>query len=127
MTVTSYRLYCDDCGNETVVRESEKRRDTHWSVNSLTHHNGTCPSCNPKVDISELEDEKEYHEYVELQTLDNIGAKAASNLSQAGYDTVEAISKASDEQLLDVSWVGERALHSLKERTMDLEPQKRWE
>jgi len=126
MTVTSYRLYCDDCNNETVVRADENARDTYWSVGSLVHHKGTCPSCNPTVDLDELENGDEYHESVELQALEGIGQKAASNLERAGYDTVENIADASDEDLLDVKWVGEKGLRSLRERAKQLEPQQRW-
>lgn len=126
MTVTSYRLYCDDCDNETVVRSDEDERDTYWSVGSLVYHNGTCPSCNPMFDSDELENDDEHHESVELQELDGIGQKAASNLERAGYDTVESIANASDEDLLDVKWVGEKGLLSLRERAKQLEPQQRW-
>jgi hypothetical protein len=127
MTVTSYRLYCEDCDNETVVRGDESKRDTNWSVGSLINHNGTCPSCDPTVDLDELQKCDEYHESVDLLALDGIGQKAASNLERAGYDTVEKIAEASDEDLLDVRWVGEGGLLSLRERAKQLEPQQRWQ
>lgn len=126
MTVTSYRLYCEDCDNETVVRSDEDGRDTHWSIGSLINHKGTCPSCDPTVEIDELNNSHEYYESVDLLALDGIGQKAASNLERVGYDTVENISESSDEELLDVKWVGEKGLLSLRERTKQLEPQQRW-
>jgi len=126
MTVVSYRLYCEECNNQTVIRDDEDERDTHWMIGSLIHHKGTCPSCDPTVNLDELEDGEEYHESVELLSLDGIGQKAASNLERAGYDTVENITDASDDDLLDVDWVGEKGLLSLRERTKQLEPQQRW-
>jgi predicted flap endonuclease-1-like 5' DNA nuclease len=87
---------------------------------------GICPSCNPTVNLDELDDGDAYHESVELRSLDGIGEKAATNLERAGYDTVEEIASATDEELLDVSWVGETALLSLKQRAKTLDPQQRW-
>lgn len=126
MSVVSYRLYCEECDNETVVTESERRRDTVWKVSSLMSNKGMCPSCNPTVNLDELDDGDAYHESVDLRSLDGIGEKAATNLERAGYDTVEEIASATDEELLDVSWVGETALRSLKQRAKTLDPQKRW-
>jgi ERCC4-type nuclease len=126
MSITSYRLYCDDCENESVVRGDESKRDTDWSVGSLANHTGTCPSCNPTIDTNRLdEDEKEY-ESVMLQELDGIGQTAASNLRRAGYDTVEQITAASDTELLDVKWVGEKGVQSLREEVNNIKPQERW-
>jgi ERCC4-type nuclease len=72
---------------------------------------------------SETESEPEV---IELEELDGIGAKAAENLREAGYDTDEKLVEASDEELLDVSWVGEKALFSLKEAVQAHPPQQRW-
>ena len=127
MAISSYRLYCTRCADDTVIASGETRRDTHWSVKSLVDHKGLCPQCNESVSVEELDDVEETEEMIDLRSLDGIGEKAATNLENKGYDTVEAISKATDDQLTDVSWVGKEALKSLKERAMELDPQKRWE
>jgi len=125
MTVVSYRLYCQDCDEETVVRESEID-ESPWSVSTLAYNEGLCPRCNDAVSLDDVDWEPE-PEVLTLEELDNIGAKAAENLREAGYDTVENIAEASDEELLDVSWVGEKALFSLKGAAKQHDPQQRWD
>lgn len=126
MTVTSYRLYCEKCDNEEVIRE-RNLDDSPWKVKSLPYHEGLCPACNDAVNLDDLDDGEQYAGNLALEELDNIGAKAAENLREAEYDNTKAIADASDEELLDVSWVGEKALFSLKEAAKELEPQKRWD
>jgi len=136
MAITSYRLYCENCNDDTVVRRDEDERSTDWNVESLIDHSGICPSCDPTINVDELqsadggedvgEGEVAQEEPIDLLTLDSIGEKAASNLRRKGYDTVESIAEASDEKLLDVKWVGSKGLLSLRERAKQLEPQKRW-
>lgn len=46
--MTLYRLYCQDCGDDTVVRESELDA-TEWAVESLHFHEGRCPECRDVV------------------------------------------------------------------------------
>ena len=122
MTVTSYRLYCEECDRETVVRESETE-STEWIVNSLYEHSGRCPWCNPNATPSEeAHDDSEPIE-ISLASLDAIGETSAQNLARAGYDTVEAVTEASDEEILDVAWVGDKALQSLRERAAELNKQ----
>jgi DNA-directed RNA polymerase alpha subunit len=128
MAIVSYRLYCSDCDEETVVKESELD-DSPWKVGNIYYHDGLCPRCAqaPRSADSQSASETEPEpKELELEELDNIGAKAAENLREAGYDTVESIAEVSDEELLDVSWVGEKALFSLKEAAKQHEPQKRW-
>jgi len=125
-SICSYRLYCTDCGNDDTVYKDQDRRDTHWKVKSLINHEGVCPSCNEMVDLDDLEDGEEYHEVIELRKLDGIGDKAATNLERKDYTTVEKIQSLPDDELLAVDWVGQKALESLKERTMQLDPQQRW-
>jgi DNA-directed RNA polymerase alpha subunit len=125
-SVCSYRLYCTDCGNDDTVYKDQDRRDTHWKVESLINHEGVCPSCNEMVDLDDLEDGEDYHEVIELRKLDGIGDKAATNLERKDYTTVEKIQSLPDDELLAVDWVGQKALESLKERTMQLDPQQRW-
>jgi hypothetical protein len=126
MTVVSYRIRCEQCSNEEVIREREMD-DTPWSVNSIASNSGVCPNCNDAVDLSEVAESDVYEHELELEGLDHIGAKAAQNLREAGYDTVESIADAADDGLLDVSWVGEAGLLSLKEAAMQLPPQQRWQ
>ena len=129
MSIVSYRLYCADCDEETVVRE-DKIDDSSWKVNTLAYNDGLCPRCaqTPRSADSQLASETESEpETIELEELDEIGAKAAENLREAGYDTDEKLVEASDEELLDVSWVGEKALFSLKEATKQHDPQQRWD
>lgn len=130
MAVTAYRLNCTDCDDRAVVAGEESRRDTDWVVDSLTGLRGTCPECNPTITETATADdsaETESAEEIELTALDSIGATAASNLADAGYDTVEAVRDASDEALLDVSWVGEKGLRALRERVGQLPTQQRWD
>lgn len=130
MAVTAYRLNCTDCDDRTVVAGEPERRDTDWVIDSLTGLRGTCPECNPTITETATADDSaatESAEEIELTALDSIGATAASNLADAGYDTVEAVRDASDEALLDVSWVGEQGLLALRERVGQLPPQARWD
>lgn len=125
MSIVSYRLYCDRCDEDTVVKEDDLD-DSPWKVNSLISHEGLCPSCNEQVSVEDTEWSPEPEE-LELEELDNIGAKAAQNLREAGYDSTESIAEADDDEILDVSWVGEKALFSLKEEAKQHEPQERWD
>lgn len=120
MALASYRLYCEECDEETVVAKREKRRDTKWKVGSLVSHSGLCPKCNPAC-------EERHVDYIEFEELDNIGATAAENLREAGFKTARDIEEASDDAILDVAWVGEAGLTSIKERIKALPPQQRWE
>jgi|APHM01.1.fsa_nt_gi hypothetical protein len=119
MTAIAYRMYCqsESCDETTVVRQDESVRDTYWVVNSFTQHDGTCPECNPKIDVSEIKDSKgeKEREEIELTKLDGIGATAASNLQQSRLRTVEDVNEASDEKILSVDWVGQKGLESLRE------------
>jgi len=129
MSVVSYRLYCQDCDEETVVRESEMD-ESPWKVGTLTYNEGLCPRCSqtPSEADSQLASETEPElEELELEDLDGIGAKAAENLCEAGYDTDQKLLEASDDELLNVSWVGEKALFSLKKATKQHDPQQRWD
>ncbi len=126
MTITSYRLYCEECDRDEVIRE-EDLDDSPWKVVSVPHHEGLCPVCNDAVDVDSLEGDEEYDEKVDLTNLDHIGEKAANNLRRNGYDTIKSIVDASDEEILDVSWVGEKGLFLLKEAARAHPPQQRWD
>lgn len=54
-------------------------------------------------------------ETVPFEELDSIGKKGASNLRDAGYETTADIRQASDDELTDVSWVGEAGVYSIRQ------------
>lgn len=126
MAVVSYRLHCTDCSNEEFIRR-DRLDSSPWKAHSVAANSGLCPACNEAVDLSEIDDDDSYEQEIALEELDHIGKKAAQNLREAEYDTVERIAAASDEEMLDVSWVGEKGLLSLKEAAKQLEPQQRWD
>jgi DNA-directed RNA polymerase alpha subunit len=73
-----------------------------------------------KIDVESfaetaLPDDCESVESIEFEELDGIGAKAASNLRAAGFETNHDVMKASDDELLDISWVGETGLDSIRQ------------
>lgn len=73
------------------------------------------PDADPFAVTGELsEDEKKE---VEFSELDGIGAKGASNLRNSGYETVNDVRMATDEELLDVPWVGEKGVQSIRGAT----------
>jgi len=112
MSVVSYRLYCDECTNDVVIRES-RMADHPWRVNSKPNHSGLCPACNPSAEA-----DGEYarqHEEVPFEDLDNIGASGAENLRDAGIITRQHVADATDEELLDISWIGEGGLKAIRQ------------
>lgn len=125
MAICSYRIQCEKCEEDTVLKE-DTIDDSPWKVKTLHYHKGICPDCNPMVDLEDTDWSPEPEE-LELEGLDGIGAKAAQNLREAGYDTEKKIVEASDEELLDVSWIGDKGLFSLKEATKQHDPQQRWD
>jgi len=54
-------------------------------------------------------------EPIDFEKLENIGEKGAENLRANGFETTTDIRRASDDELLDVSWIGEGGLKSLRE------------
>lgn len=116
MTIVAYRLYCDECTNDVVIRES--RMDDHpWKVKSKTYHSGLCPACNPSAEA-----DGEYarqHEEVPFENLDNIGDTGAENLRDAGIITRQHVSEASDEKILNVAWVGDGGLKAIREEVQE--------
>lgn len=118
MTVVSYRIYCDECDNEQVIRE-DKMEDHIWKINSKVEHSGLCPACNDTVDVDESSDYARQHEDVPFEDLDNIGASGAENLREKGIVTRQDVSNTSDEEILDTSWVGEKGLKSIREEVQE--------
>lgn len=116
MTVVSYRLYCqeDGCTNEEVVRESEIENSL-WKVLNLHYHEGMCPACNDAVDAAQDSEYSKCHQDVAFEDLDAIGDAGASNLREKGIVTRQDVKDASDEEILDTSWVGEKGLKSIRQ------------
>lgn len=51
---------------------------------------------------------------IPFEDLSNIGEKAAGNLRDAGYETCADVMVVDDDELLDVSWVGEKGVQSIR-------------
>jgi hypothetical protein len=118
MSIVSYRLYCDECTNDIVIRES--RMDDHpWKVNSKSNHSGLCPACNDSIDVDDDSEYARQHEEVAFEDLDNIGASGAENLRDAGIITRQHVAEATDEELLDISWIGEGGLKAIRNEVQE--------
>ena len=57
----------------------------------------------------------EKHEVVDFENIDRVGEKAAQALQSNGYTTKGDIKKATDEELLAVSYIGETNLANIRE------------
>lgn len=51
---------------------------------------------------------------MEFGAVDNIGKQGARNLRDEGFRTADDIRRASDDELLDVSWIGESGVEALR-------------
>jgi len=114
MSIVSYRFYCTECTNEEVIKERDLD-NTQWKIKSKINHEALCPACNDNVDPDDEEYEK-CHQEVVFEDLDNIGGSGAENLREAGIVTRQDVKNASDEDILDVSWVGDGGLQSIREK-----------
>jgi DNA-directed RNA polymerase alpha subunit len=114
MAVVSYRIYCEECTNEVVIREG-KMANHVWKINSKIQHTGLCPSCNDAIDVDDDSEYARQNEEVPFEKLDNIGEAGANNLREKGIVTRQDVSNASDEEILDTSWVGEKGLKSIRQ------------
>jgi hypothetical protein len=113
MAIVSYRIHCEDCSNEQVIKEREM--DEHvWVVSSKVNHAGLCPSCNETIQSDEDDKESQKEQRVPFETFDNIGVTGAENLREAGIVSREDTLDATDEEILSVSWVGEGGLKSIR-------------
>jgi len=91
--------------------------DEHtWKILSKNQHTGICPICNPSMDEStaDFDDGELTVPFTELR---GIGAGTASNLRDAGFETRADIREVSDEELLNISGVGQTSLDSLRSAT----------
>jgi hypothetical protein len=114
MSIVAYRIRCDDCTNETVLREDDIE-ESLWVVNSRTNHSGLCPACNEAVDPDDDSEYSKCHQEVPFEELDSIGDSGASNLREKGIVTRQDVQNASDDEILDTSWVGEKGLQSIRQ------------
>lgn len=57
------------------------------------------------------------NEEMDFAELDGIGEKGATNLHEAGFVTAADCRHASDDEILSVSWVGEKGLASIRKET----------
>jgi len=115
MAIVSYRLYCqgDGCSNEEVIRE-DRLDKSQWKVITLHYHEGLCPACNDAVDPEDEEYQK-CHEEVPFEDLDAIGDAGAENLREKGIVTRQDVQDATDDEILDTSWVGDKGLKSIRQ------------
>lgn len=114
MAIVSYRIFCTDCENEAVIRE-DRMEDHVWKVVSKQSHKGLCPACNDMVDVDSDSEYARQHEDVPFEKLSDIGAKGAENLREAGIITRQDVQNASDEAILDVPWIGDGGLSSIRQ------------
>jgi len=119
MTVVSYRFYCNNCSNETVIRKQDLN-ESSWKMLSPSSNSGVCDSCD-KTSTTETTDDSEEdgssEKQIEFEELDAIGESGASNLREAGFVTASDITDASDEELLSVSWIGQKGVQSIRQKT----------
>jgi len=55
------------------------------------------------------------HDTVAFEDVDRVGAKGASELRKAGYSTKGDIRRASDEELIEVDYIGETTVENIRE------------
>jgi hypothetical protein len=115
MAVVSYKIACLECSTETVIRD--KHIDSSvWSVKSKIHHDGTCPRCNPTIDVDNLQECGIDYQEVPFSSLDHIGESGADNLRERGIVTRKDVKEHSDDEILATPWVGEKGLKSIRNR-----------
>lgn len=123
MAVVSYRLYCDSCDNEAVVRGDEMD-ESLWQVNSKTQHSGLCPECNPSVSVDDMQEARESREdddeAVEFEQVDGVGKSVADALRRDGVRTRGDVRLASDTKLLEVKGVGQSKVDSIRAYVAEL-------
>ena len=114
MAISSYRIYCDECTNNTVIRE-ERMADHIWKIHSKINHEGLCPACNEAVEVYDDSDYARQNEDVPFEKLDAIGDSGAENLREKGIVTRQDVSNSTDDEILDTAWVGEKGLRSIRQ------------
>jgi len=118
MTIVSYRFYCTNCSNETVIRKQDLD-ESSWKILSPSSNSGVCESCD-KTSPAETTDESDKadssEQEIDFEKLDAIGETGASNLREAGFVTLNDVKNATNEELLDVSWVGESGVQSIRQK-----------
>lgn len=114
MAIVSYRIRCDGCSSETVIRE-DRMEESVWKINSKINHSGLCPACNDALDDSEMDGYSRDEERVPFEKLDNIGDTGADNLREKGIVTRADVAETSDEEILETAWVGKKGLKSIRQ------------
>jgi len=113
MGIVSYRIYCDECNNESVIRK-DLADETHWTINSWQQHSGICPACNDSIEAN-VDDFDDSDFEVDFTQLRGIGAGTQDNLHEAGIVTRGDIRNASDEELSSITGVGSTSLASIRD------------
>lgn len=93
--------------------------DHPWKIKSKVNHEGVCPACNEAVDVDDDSEYARQHEEVPFGDLDNIGGVGAENLRDAGIITRQHVAEASDEEILDVAWIGEGGLKAIRNEVQE--------
>jgi hypothetical protein len=90
--------------NHRLIRRNQFDKDVGGGRYKLA------PDADPFEDVTPSGERK-----IEFEELDNIGQKGADELRNAGYLTESDVYVASNEELLDVPWIGEAGVDSLRE------------
>lgn len=64
----------------------------------------------PFEEIIDVGDER-----IDFEDLEAIGNAGAKNLRENGFETKKDVANATDEEILDIAWVGEKGLRSIRE------------
>lgn len=115
MAVVSYKVVCTECSTDTVIKDRDIDNSI-WSVKSKIHHTGTCPRCNPKVDVEDYDEDSIAYREVPFSSLDSIGDSGARNLRERGIVTRKDVREHSDDEILATPWIGEKGLQSIRSR-----------
>lgn len=113
-TVVSYRIYCDDCTRDTVIKERFLEDESHpWKIHSKRSHSGMCPVCNPCVNENAASfDDSDIR--IELESLRGIGSATANRLRERDLITKQDIRSVSISELRNIPGVGKTSIKSLK-------------
>lgn len=96
-----------------VIVVDTKNRRIGLSVSELTKKDGTVTKMEPKKPQKKESSDGEGGIVADLEAL-GLSGKAASALNEAGYDTVDKIKAASDDELLQVDNIGPAALKKIR-------------
>lgn len=111
-----YNLLPDDepFANTGVLSRIRERRDEYENTDGRTAAHKAEAFAEALEILTDMEPDVSLED-VDFESFDGIGEKGAQNLRDAGYKTERDIRNASDDDLLDVSWVGEKGVNALRE------------